>query len=174
MENDKAELLSAAVVIGVGIFGLYLACSIESFEENTLVGPRLVPLMIAGLGIALGILQFVLIWMNQRRNDQEGSSTDTDANKGKRTPLSPKAVFRMAAVIMIGFAYIWLFSATGYLLATAAVLAPLLVVFGTRNAGKVALLTIGGTTVYYILFIQLMGIYNPPGWLINLEILGLS
>jgi hypothetical protein len=173
MTNDKAELLSAAVVIGVGIFGLYLAYSIESFQEETLVGPRLVPMTITGLGIGLGILQLALSWMNQIKNDKAGDSTIADANRGKRPALSLKAVLRMAAVIVIGFAYIWLFSATGYLIATAAAMAVLLVLFGTRNGGKVAVLTIGGTTVYYIIFIRLMGIYNPPGWLLNLEMLGL-
>ena len=53
-------------------------------------------------------------------------------------------------------------------------MAPLLVVFNTRNAGKVAVLTIVGTAAYYIIFIRLMGIYDPPGWLINIEMLGLS
>lgn len=79
----------------------------------------------------------------------------------------------MAAIIAIGFAYIWLFSATGYLIATAIAMALLLVVFGTSSVGKVAVLTIGGTAAYYIIFIRLMGIYDPPGWLINLEVLGL-
>ena len=80
----------------------------------------------------------------------------------------------MAAVIFIGFAYIWLFSATGYLIATAITMASLLVAFGTCNAGKVVVLTIVGTAAYYTIFIWLMGIYDPPGWLINLEMLGLS
>ena len=93
---------------------------------------------------------------------------------GELAALSKPAVLRMAAIIVIGFAFIWLFSATGYLIATAIAIAPLLVVFGTRNAGKVAVLTIVGTAAYYIIFIRLMGIYNPPGWLINLEMLGLS
>jgi len=168
MARDKAELLSAAVVVGVGIFILYLAYSIKSFQEVSLIGPRLVPTAIAGLVIGLGVLQFTIAWVRRVASGKAG------AGDGKRPALSKTAVLRMAAVIVIGFAFIWLFSATGYLIATAMAMAPLLVVFNTRNAGKVAVLTIVGTAVYYIIFIRLMGIYDPPGWLINLEMLGLQ
>lgn len=173
MANDNAEFLSAAGVIGVGIFSLYLACSIESFQEETLIGPRLVPMTIAGLGICLGVLQFAIAGVSRVKKDEAGDSTFSGTGDGKRPALSKAAVLRMAAIIVIGFAYIWLFSATGYLIATATVMAVLLVVFGTRNVGKVAMLTIGGTAAYYLIFIWLMGVYNPPGWLINLETFGL-
>ena len=172
MARDKAEFLSAAVVVGVGIFSLYLAYSIQSFQEGILLGPRLVPLAIAGLGIGLGVLQFTVAWVHRVKSGKAGDSTFSGDDK--RPALSKTSVLRMAAILAIGFAYIWLFSAIGYLIATAIAMALLLIVFGTRNAGKVAVLTIGGTAVYYIIFIRLMGIYNPPGWLINLEMLGLS
>ena len=174
MARDKAEFLSAAVVVGVGIFSLYLAYSIKSSQEGILIGPRLVPMAIAGLGIGLSVLQFAIAWVRRVKSGKAGDSTFSGTDDGKRPALSKPAVLRMAAIIVIGFAYIWLFSATGYLIATVISMALLLVVFGTRNAGKVAVLTIGGTVAYYIIFIWLMGVYDPPGWLINLEMLGLS
>jgi putative tricarboxylic transport membrane protein len=161
------------VVIGVGIFILYQGYSIRSFQEEILIGPRLVPMAIAGMIIALGVLQFAIAWVHHVNSSKAGDSTFSGHGNSKRPPLSKPAVFRMAAILVIGFAYIWLFSATGYLIATAIAIAPLLVVFGIRNAGKVTVLTIGGTAVYYIIFIRLMGIYDPPGWLINLDMLGL-
>ena len=82
-------------------------------------------------------------------------------------------IFRTLALVVIGFAYIWLFSASGYMIATGITMAVLLVLFGTRNPAKVAIITISGTAVYYLIFIWLIGIYDPPGWLINLEMLGL-
>ena len=165
MVRDKSEFISAAVVVGLGIFFLLQANSIESFQD-ALIGPRMVPMQIAGLIIGLGVLQFAVAWV--------GRSASVDTGDAELSPLSRLVVFRMAAIIALGFAYILLFSATGYLIATAVVLALLLVVFGTRNAGKVAILTIGGAAVYYILFIKLMGIFDPTGWLIDVEMLGLS
>ncbi len=161
----KSELFSAAVVIALGFFCMFHAYSIESFQI-VLIGPRPVPMTIAGMIIGFGVLQFFVAWVTRV---ESGKVSD-----GKSPALSNAAALRMAAIIVVGFAYIWLFSATGYLIATAITMASLLVVFGTRNAGKVAVLTIVGTAVYYTTFIWLMGIYDPPGWLINLDMLGLS
>ena len=172
MARHKAEFLSAAVVVAVGILGLCLADSIKSVQDEIL-GPRLLPMAIAGLGIGLGVLQLSMVWVRRCKSIKAAGSTSSDGGDAKRRALSKPALFRMAVTIVIGFAYIWLFSATGYLIATALAMALLLVVFGTSSVGKVAVLTIGGTAAYYIIFIRLMGIYDPPGWLINLEVLGL-
>jgi hypothetical protein len=173
MTRDKAEFLSEAVVIAVGIFALFLAHSIETYQEVSQIGPRLVPMVIAGLGIGLGVLQFSVSWIRRVKNGNTGNYTFSGTGHGKQPALSKTVILRMAAIIAIGFAYIWLFSATGYLIATAIAMVSLLLMFGTYNPGKVAMLTIVGTATYYIFFIWLMGIYNPPGWLINLEMLGL-
>ena len=139
-----------------------------------MVGPRLVPMTIAGLGIGLGVLQFIITRVRRAKSGKAGDSTLSSTGNSNSPALSKIAVFRMVAVILIGFTFIWLFSAAGYLIATGIAIAALLVVFGNHNVGKVAMLTIGGTATYYIIFIRLMGIYAPPGWLINLEILGLG
>ena len=107
--------------------------------------------------------QLAIAWMRRVKSGEVGNATISDADDDKASTVSKAAVFRMAAIIVIGFVYIWLFSATGYLIATAITMPSLLVVFGTRNAGKVAVLTIGGTAAYYIVFIWLMGVYDPPG-----------
>lgn len=174
MARDKVELVSVAVIVGLGIFYLYLAYSIQSYQDGLMVGPRLVPMTIAGLGIGLGVLQFIIARVRRAKSSKAGDPTLSSTDNSNSPALSKIAVFRMTAVILIGFAFIWLFSAAGYLIATAISIAALLVVFGTHNAGKVAVLTVAGTAAYYIIFIQLMGIYAPPGWLINLTVLGLG
>jgi len=174
MGRDKVELISVAVVVGFSIFYLYLAYSIQSYQQGIIVGPRLVPMVIAGLGIGLGVLQFIIARVSRVKS---GKATDPKlcvVAKSLWPALSKTSVFRMAAVILTGFAFIGLFSAAGYLIATAIAIATLLVIFGNYNVGKVAVLTLGGTAAYYLIFIQLMGIYAPPGWLINLETLGLG
>ena len=169
MMRDKSEFISAAVVVGLGIFFLLQAHLIESYQE-ALIGPRLVPVYLAGMIIGLGILQFAVAWMGR-----SGSTEPEDSLLSEDLPvMSRPAILRMAAIIAIGFAYMLLFEATGYLIATAIVLALLLFVFGTRKAVRLAVLTIGGAAVYYFLFIKLMGIHDPTGWLIDVEMLGLS
>ncbi|MEN8247120.1 MAG: tripartite tricarboxylate transporter TctB family protein [Thermodesulfobacteriota bacterium] len=177
MARDKAELFTAVVVICLGIFFLLQAYQVETVQR-ALIGPRLVPMEIAGMIIGLGVLQFIVIWVSRAENvkDCDSGTSDSETSPtaaGVSTLVCTAPVFRTLAVIVIGFAYIWLFSATGYLIATAITMALLLVLFGTRNPTKVALITIGGTAVYYFIFIWLIGIYDPPGTLINLKILGL-
>ncbi len=161
----KSDFFTASVVVGLGIFFLFHAYSIETFQK-VLIGPQPVPMAISAMIIGFGILQFFVAWVSPGRSDKTGDA--------KSPVMSKAAAFRMIAVILIGFAYIWLFSATGYLIATAMVMAPLLVVFGTYETRTVAILTIVGTAAYYAIFIRLMGIYDPAGWLINIETLGLS
>lgn len=170
MAHDKSDFLkpeffTAAVVVCLGIFFMFHAYSIETFQK-VLIGPRPVPMAISAMIIGFGILQFFVAWVG---HGESGNSRDAES------PVMPRAAaFRMTAVILIGFAYIWLFSATGYLIATAMTMAPLLVVFGTYDKRTVAVLTIAGTAAYYTIFIWLMGIYDPAGWLINFETIGLS
>jgi len=161
----KSEFFTASVVVGLGVFFLFQAYSIETFQK-VLIGPKPVPMAISAMIIGFGILQFFVTWVGHGESDKTGDA---------ESPVMPRAAaFRMIAVILIGFAYIWLFSATGYLIATAMVMAPLLVVFGTYDTRTVVVLTIVGTAAYYAIFIWLMGIYDPAGWLINIETLGLS
>ncbi len=173
MARHKSEFLSAVVVVGLGIFFLLQAYSIESFQE-ALIGPRLVPMQIAGLIIGLGVLQFAVAWLGRSGSVKTGDYPPSGADDSELLALSRPAALRMVSIIAAGFAYVWLFSATGYLIATTVILALLLVVFGTRSAGKVAVLTIVGAAAYYTIFIKLMGIHDPAGWLIDIEMLGLS
>jgi len=172
MTRNKSEFFSAIAVICLGIFFLFQAYQVETVQR-ALIGPRLVPMNIAGMIVGLGILQFIVAWVGGAENvkgcDSEPSLTAAEVS----ALVCTAPVFRTLALVVIGFAYIWLFSASGYMIATGITMALLLVLFGTRNPAKVAMITVSGTAVYYLIFIWLIGIYDPPGWLINLEMLGL-
>ena len=172
MAHNKSELFSAIAVICLGIFFLSQAYQVETVQR-ALIGPRLVPMNIAGMIIALGVLQFIVAWVGGAENVKGCDPGPSPADVGVSALVCTAPVFRTTALVVIGFAYIWLFSASGYLISTGITMALLLVIFGTRNPGKVAMITIGGTAVYYFIFIWLVGIYDPPGKLINLEMLGL-
>lgn len=170
MLHFKSDYLVSVAVTGLGIFFMIQANAIEFYQDEALIGPRLVPMVIAGLIIGLGILEFAVTWM--ARNDKDDNGVPGNASESKLFTLSQPAISRMAAIIMLGFAYIWLFGATGYLISTTLVLGALLAVFGNRSVGKLAVLTLVGAAVYYAVFIKLMGIHDPPGWLIDISSLG--
>ncbi len=173
MTRTKNDIYVALIVASVGLFFLIQAYLIESSQYD-LIGPRLVPMVITGLIIGLGALQLALTIGLRDRSDGTAEISVISEGEPELPALSRQATIRMAAIIGLGFIYVWLFSATGYLISTALVLAALLVTFGTQAAGKVTVLTIGGAVAYYLIFIKLMGIHNPPGWLIDLGKFGLG
>lgn len=168
----KDDYIVALAVAAVGGFFFYQASLIE-FADDTLVGPRLVPMLTAGMIIGLAAL---IVAAGHIMSNGRKAETFSVIGEGEPelAPVTKLALRRMASVIVGGFVYLFLFAAAGYLISTAVVLAALLVIFGNRPPLKVALLTIGGAAVYFFVFIKLMGIHSPPGWLIDLTLLGLG
>lgn len=169
MTERAREICYAAATGAVGIFFLTQATSIEASQDD-LVGPQSIPLFVSCLIIALALLQIVLLVAGRGEEEQAQEATMAAAPGARQ---NGSAMVRMAAVIALGFAYIWLFSLAGYLISTAVVLGALLVVFGNRSAARVSLLTFGGALIYYIVFIHFMGIQDSMGWHLDLSSLGL-
>ena len=171
MRQSRVDFISAIVVILVGLFFLILARQIKTSGFQTaaeaLVGPPMVPLTIASLIIGLGVLELVAIILRHRNNAGEAEKDLADSAASEFSELSIQVIAKLAATLAIGIAYVWLLSATGYLISTAITLAALLALFGTRSVVKVTIIAVVGAAIYYFLFIRLMGIYSPVGWLVN-------
>lgn len=169
MKQSQSDFITAIVVIFIGLLFLILALQIDTPAFQTtaeaLVGPSMAPIAIASLILGLGTLELVSTVL---AGSNLGREAETNDNSSEFTTFSVNMVARMMATVGIGFVYIWLLSATGYIISTAIVLGSLLVLFGTHSPGKLALLIFGGTAAYYFIFIQLMGIYSPVGWLLNI------
>lgn len=172
MRQSSVDILTSVSVILVGIFFLLLAGEIRTSGFHTaaeaLVGPEMVPKIIAWLIIGLGSLELISAALRRRAKDGDPVLKKSDDEDAEFSELSPKVLVRIGLAVGIGFAYVWLMTATGYLIATALVLAALLVLYGTTSIVKIGIIAICGGGVYYFLFIWLMGIYSPAGWLINL------
>jgi len=169
-QQSRTDLAAAIATIAVGGLFLYLARAIRTPKYQSaaeaLVGPAMVPVIIALLIIALGVLLAVMVLLRPRRGPVVPEPADEDPSEF--ADFSPGALLRLAAVVAIGFAYIWLLGVLGYVLATALVLALMLVLFHNRPSLGMLLVVAGGAAVYYYLFIRLMGLYLPAGWLINI------
>ena len=167
--QSRTDLAAAVAVMLVGGFFLMLARQIHTPKTQTaaeaMVGPAMVPTLIAALIVALGALEAIAVLMRRKTG---AGSVRTVGEPSEFAELSLPVVIRLAAVTGIGFAYVWLLSATGYAISTAITLAMLLVLFRSRPSLNLFILVAAGTAVYYYLFIRLMGIYDPNGWLISL------
>ena len=166
MTQFRTDLIASIAVILTGFFFLILASQIETSGYQTaaeaLVGPAMAPTIISTLLIGLGALELSAVLL--RHWSGKLSAQDND----EFSEITVDVMVRLIATVCIGVAYVWILSATGYIISTAITLAALLFLFGTRSVVKVALITIGGTAVYYGVFIWLMGVYSPVGWLVHL------
>ena len=162
MRRSLTDTLAAVVVASVGIVFLLLARQIRTPAHQTaaeaLVGPAMVPTIIAWLVIALGVAQLVFSLRGTATGGQDEGIGD----------LSLVGVLRLVAIVVIGFAYVWLIGTVGYAIATAIVLVMLLALFGNRSVVQLVLVSLLGAAIYYFIFIRLMGVYLPAGRWINL------
>ncbi len=172
MTQSRTDLIASVAVILTGIFFLTLARQIETSGYQTaaeaLVGPAMVPTIIAALLIGLGALELGAVLLRHRSGKLSVKTAVANPDGDEFSEITVEVMVRIIATVCIGFAYVWLLSATGYIISTAITLAALLVLFGTRSVVKVALITLGGAAVYYGVFIWLMGVYSPVGWLVHL------
>ena len=172
MAQSRTDLIASVAVILTGIFFLTLARQIETSVNQTaaeaLVGPAMAPTIIAALLIGLGVLELGAVLLRHRSGKHLVETADTGSDDNEFSEITVEVMVRLIATACIGVAYVWLLSATGYIISTAITLVALLFLFGTRSAVKVALITLGGTAVYYGVFIWLMGVYSPVGWLVHL------
>jgi len=167
MTNHRFDFIVTLAVILLGVLFLVLAFQIDTPSRlsaaEALVGPPMVPIIISLLIITLGLLELAAVFMSVRSNETPESTEDSEEFE----PFSRALVTRLALTVVIGFAYVWLLGAVGYLIASACALIALLVLFGTRSPVKILLISVIGAALYYFFFIRLMGVYDPAGWLIS-------
>ena len=170
MVHNKAEYIS---IVLFGLFCMWQAFQIET-SESSMVGPRLVPVFISVMIVVLGVLQIIVAWAAGRtRNVKSANSSLSHEDAEDSAALRTTAVLRIIIIPVVGFVYIWLFAATGYVIATALIIAFVLFLFGTRKPARIAIIAVGAAVAYYFIFVYLIGIYAPPGWLFSLGVLGL-
>ena len=152
----KKELLVSLAVIGMGVFFLSQARIIENFGNDPL-GPQLVPTILSWSMIILGGLSALY-----RSIFPPPTST-----AGFR--VSIHSLLQIGIVTGFGLIYLILFLAVGYLLATIVILGTVLMAFGVRRPSQVLLISVLGGLAYYLVFMQLMKVYDPPGSLIDIS-----
>ena len=151
-------LVRALIFIGIGLFSLLQAQQAETNQEG-LIGPALVPSVVRILLIILGFATGVRAILFNRYTLPDSQGKD----------LGLQTYLKLAAISLLGFCYIWAFVAFGYLLSTCLLLLAVLFLFGTRNIPKLVLYGVCGSIVYYLVFVKVMKIYDPPGLLINIQ-----
>ena len=165
--RTKVDLYVAAGTIVVGAFFLYQASLIDTLSDHA-VGPSAGPLFLAVSMIGMGVLIGVsALYYNSRRGQVSDAlhANEPDEDFGFRD----SDLKRVAAVVALGFIYIFLFHALGYLISTLVVIPMMLWVFGNRRIGQIAILAVTGAVAYDYVFMNLMGLHDPAGAYFDLE-----
>lgn len=157
--RTRIDLGLSAVVVVVGIVFVLEALRIDPASYEA-VGPRAVPLFLAGSTIALGLAIGLAAWW-----------------RADATPPSPGIGFaesdlrRVALMLGAGAAYAVAFWALGYMVATMLGMALALWVFGVRSPAMLIAMPIAAGLLYQIVFMGFMGLLDPRGALLDLRAL---
>ena len=127
---------------------LFFAGTWSFFDDGGYVSPRVFPRIISG---CMFILAAIMVGQSvyQHRNS---ALVETTQDTRIETKESRRAWWRIAAAVMVAFAYTQVIEQLGYLVSTALFLAVMIVLFKERRWYVVAAVSILGTTVFFTVF----------------------
>lgn len=145
---------SATLAIGVAYF--WMATAIPTSQLSDAIGPQGLPKAYA---ILLAFFSLILIGRSLRRRAEPRPADRAGGNRAERPPL-----WRVAGMLAIGVVYILVAPVFGYVLSIAGLLLATTYYQGGAVNRQVAMVAASGAIFFWLLFVILMGIPQPPGW----------
>ena len=145
----RREVAFGCATLALSAAYYWMADGIPASQLADAIGPQGLPKIYA---LALAALSLILL-----------IGAFTDRHRPARASESRAPLARVAGVLLMGVAYIVLAPWIGYPIAIAALIAATTYYQGgafTREAGLVA---VGGSVLFWLLFVVLMGIPQPVG-----------
>ncbi len=149
----KTDITTGIVVAVIGAVFFFEAGSIEGAGTEDMRA-RLLPQIISGLIVALGVLLSVAGFYKKKGFDAGA-------------PFDAAVLKRIAPLVLIAFGYVVLFKLFGYLAATLLVSIPVFYMFGNRGWKSLLLPSVVATGIIYYVFFSLMGLYHAPPTVLN-------
>jgi len=161
--SPRSEFILGLVIFAIGVFLFWSAEDIpisgqDDFGARSL--PRAISAMIAILGAIWSGIYVVKWW-------QSGKPIMIEAQN--------RLLFTRIIPLMISsFIYAYLFQWFGYLVSTFIILIPVLYLYGNRSIHKLLITSAIAASLYYLIFIKALGVFDAGGSVINFsQILGL-
>jgi putative tricarboxylic transport membrane protein len=161
----------ATLLIGVAYYRMATSVPVSRLADA--IGPQGLPkiyaLILAALSLILIITSIRDSGAAVRDPKKIGSAgnrpnpRDTDPHES-RIPNPGSRIIRAAGVLVIGLVYILLAPWLGYLLAVSALIFATTYYQGGTVGPRAALIALGGGVFFWLLFVVLMGIAQPPGF----------
>jgi putative tricarboxylic transport membrane protein len=146
-------------IVGLGLMvvaGLYWlgADQIRVSKLEGIVGAQAVP---KGLAISLAVLSALLIAQELLRPRRAAGPAGEPEAGGSRAHL------RAAGMLLIGMGYLAVVGALGYMPALVLLVLASALYLGQSPSARLVLVAVGLAVLYYLIFVQLLGIPLPPG-----------
>lgn len=145
----RGDLIFGGATFLVSVAYYQMATSVPLSQLADAIGPQGLPKV---YGLILAALSLILI-VNALRVPSES-----------RTPEHRSRSFRALGMLAIGVAYVVLAPWLGYLLAISALMLATTYYQGGTVGRHAALVALGGGVFFWLLFVVLMGIPQPPGF----------
>lgn len=159
-----AARIDLAISVAIAAFGAAVWWGTLRIDTSAglLEGPRLLPTLVASglVVLSAGLAVHAAGRLLARSPDGDGSST-----------AEWSGFIRVAAPLLaLVFVYVALLNGFGYLLATALTAPTAFLLFGNRGWQQVVVLPVGLAVLFYVLFFQLLGMFDPPGAVFDLSV----
>jgi hypothetical protein len=154
----KRDLICAVVLLAVAVGYYTLASGIGRSALADEVGPAGLPLAYA---VLLGMLAIALALKTGLRyalSHREAAATPQEG------PAPGYVLARAAGTLAIGAGYVVVVNVLGYWLSLALLLPAMARYQGAAFSRRLALISVGGATAFWLLFAWLLGIPMPRPW----------
>ena len=161
--TPRSEFFLGLVVLSLGLFFFWSAQDIPVGGEDEF-GARSLPQIVSAL-----IAMFGAIWSGIYFIKWRTSIKPTESRSEKNLLLT-----KVIPLMILSFVYAFLFQWFGYLVSTFLILFPVLYLYGNRSPVRLLLISSIATTIYYLIFIKALGVFDSGGSVFNLnQLLGL-
>lgn len=160
MTAARIDLAISAVVTAFALLVWWGTVQIDT-EAGLFEGPRLLPsivgtgLLMLSAGLAVHAVSRMAVGA---------------AVRGRADPVDLRGFVRVSApLLVLLFSYVALLNGFGYLLATVLAAPAAFLLFGNRGPLQVLVLPIMLAVLFYVLFFHLLGMFDPPGTVLDLS-----
>jgi putative tricarboxylic transport membrane protein len=154
----RRDAVLGSATLALGALYYWLADSVIVSQLADAIGPQGLPKIYA---VGLIALSLVLIGSSARASPE---SRVPLPGSDLAPPDSRAAFYRAAGMLAIGIVYVLAVPYLGYMLAIAAVIATTIYYQGGELSRRTLVIALAGGVFFWVLFVVLMGISQPPGF----------
>ncbi len=161
------NLIGGLATVAIGLAYLVLALGIRTSALADSVGPAGFPKVLAyaliGLGVVLCAQSLFAIRARRGAAFAAGAPAAADLDAERESHDSLRGVLRAAGMLGLGIAYLLIIRSVGYVVSVALLMVASALYLGIPLSWRVFAIGAAGALVYWLLFVWVLGIPQPPG-----------